>query len=135
MPIYTSFMLSDDATQFKWSLEIDIDDLIESALVGILYRAKHRIGGGIVDDYVEASIGFDGFIHERMDIVQLTHIGCDAGCFQSIGPKTFGHGIDGFLFSAADYDFGAKFGQATGHRFTDPLARAGHQGDLPVQLE
>ncbi len=122
-------------TQQQRSLEVDINNLVKGALVGLLDRTVYRVGRCVVDDDVQTAIRRDRLIHEMLDILHSTHVRRNSRRFEPISPERLRYFTYRLRIATADDHTGTKFGHASGDCLTDPLAGSGNKGHLALKLE
>ena len=116
-------------------LEVDINNLVEGALVRLLDRTIYRIGRCVVDNDIQTAIRRDRLIHEMLDILHSTHVRRNSRRFESISPERLRHLTYRFGIATADDHARTKFGHTPGDCLADPLAGSGNKGHLALKLE
>ena len=114
---------------------VHINGLLERAQVGVEHVAELRVGGGVVDQYVEtAELLFD----LREDVADLLHLANVAGNCRGLTAVS-DDGIRDFLavvdLAARNDDVSALLGQQFGNGLADTTAGAGNESDLAVEVE
>ena len=110
--------------------QVDLERLVVASLVDVERAAVVRIGGGVVDEDVEAAEAFDRGAHRPLAGVGIAGIGCeDLHVAGHLRPRRF----ELFLLSTVDHHLGARGGQRRCDRLANALRGTSDQCDLAVQ--
>ncbi len=109
-------------------LDVAVHDHVPCAFVDFLYRAKHGVGSGVVDQNIQPAEFFAGALDQSLEVGDAPHIGG-----HGYGPAAdrlhrrngFGHG---FGLARRDHDMRSMLRQAQGDRAADASTPPGHNG-------
>ena len=110
--------------------EIDLEGLVVSTLVDIEQAPVVRVGGGVVDQDVEAAETFDRGAHGPLPGIEVAGV-CreDLDLAVHVGSRS----VQLILLAAVDHHLGARCGERRCDRLSDALRGAGDQRDLAVE--
>jgi len=109
--------------------------VLERAQVSVQHVAELRVGGGVVDQDVEAAELLLDLREDVADLLHFTDMAGDRGGLATVGDDGVGDFLAVVDLAAGNDDMGALLGQQFGDGFTDATAGAGNEGDLAVEVE
>ncbi|MNP33309.1 hypothetical protein D3C76_1265410 [compost metagenome] len=114
---------------------VDVHGLLEGVQVGVQHVAELRVGGGVVDQDIQAPELFADTGEHLLDLLHLADVAGHCSCLAPGGNDRLGDLLAAVQLAAGDDHVGALLGQQVGNGFTDAAAGAGNEGDLAVKVE
>ncbi len=114
---------------------VDLPGLVEAGQVDVDGPPHVRVGGGVVDEDVDATEPLDRGRDAGGDLVGLAGIGGEHRGLPAGGADLVGRRLERVLLARREHHVGARPGEGGGDRLADPAAGAGDQGDLPLQAD
>ena len=115
--------------------DVHVDGFLEGAEVGVQHVAELRVGGGVVDQDVQAPELLADTGEDLADLFHFANMAGDGGGLAAVGDDRIGHVLATFELAARDDHMGALLGQQLGNGLADTAAGAGNKGDLAVEVE
>jgi hypothetical protein len=115
--------------------EIDLDIAVPD-FVGDLVDGLRVVDAGVVDENVDLAEALFGFCGQRFHCGTIRHVGDHPFDFDAQSCANFSGGRFEFIgVAAGNEDISARFGEATGHRFTETFAAASDECCFAGEIE
>src|SRR5690606_21557760 len=115
--------------------DVHVNGLLEGRQIGVQDVRELRVGGGVVDQDVEAAELLADLREHGLDLLHLADVAGDRSGLAAGSVDGVGNRLATVDLAAGNDHVRALLGQQLGDGFADAAAGAGNEGDLAVEVE
>jgi hypothetical protein len=115
--------------------DVHVHGLLERAQAHVDHRARNRVGGGVVDQHVEAEAAVLDLAEQAVEALDLAHVRGDRAGDAALGADRLDHALAGLELAAAHDHVRAEARELMRGGRADATAGAGDEAGLAGQVE